>query len=167
MLATVADTDTGLIAPDRVVAAARRAEATGFDGVYLGDHLLHPHPMLESIVTLSVVAAVTERISLGPCVMLFGLRHPVVLAKQLGTLAAFASGRLRVGARLRPGPVRRGNYAAPDAGFTSRAKPSMSTPSRRGLSVYTRPRQILPSLIWRTFMCGTIVPSDISVSASR
>jgi alkanesulfonate monooxygenase SsuD/methylene tetrahydromethanopterin reductase-like flavin-dependent oxidoreductase (luciferase family) len=97
MLATVADTDTGVIAPDRVVTAARRAEAAGFDGVYLGDHLLHPHPILESIVTLSVVAAVTERISLGPCVMLFGLRHPVVLAKQLGTLAAFAPGRLRVG----------------------------------------------------------------------
>ena len=97
MLATVADTETGVIAPDRVVTAARRAEAAGFDGVYLGDHLLHPHPMLESIVTLSVVAAVTERISLGPCVLLFGLRQPVVLAKQLGTLAAFAPGRLRVG----------------------------------------------------------------------
>jgi alkanesulfonate monooxygenase SsuD/methylene tetrahydromethanopterin reductase-like flavin-dependent oxidoreductase (luciferase family) len=97
MLATVADTDTGLIAPDRVVTAARRAEAAGFDGVYLGDHLLHPHPMLESIVTLAVVAAVTERIAFGPCVLLFGLRHPVILAKQLGTLAAFAPGRLRVG----------------------------------------------------------------------
>ena len=97
MLATVADTETGVIAPDRVVTAAQRAEAAGFDGVYLGDHLLHPHPMLESIVTLSGVAAVTERISLGPCVLLFGLRQPVVLAKQLGTLAAFAPGRLRVG----------------------------------------------------------------------
>ena len=97
MLATVADTETGLIAPDRVVSAARRAEAAGFDGVYLGDHLLHPHPMLESIVTLSVVVTATERISLGPCVLLFGLRQPVVLAKQLGTLAAFAPGRLRVG----------------------------------------------------------------------
>ena len=97
ILATVADPETGVIAPDRVVTAARRAEAAGFDGVYLGDHLLHPHPILESIVTLSVVAAVTERISLGPCVLLFGLRHPVVLAKQLGTLAAFAPGRLRVG----------------------------------------------------------------------
>jgi hypothetical protein len=30
-------------------------------------------------------------------VLLFGLRHPVLLAKQLGTLAAFAPGRLRVG----------------------------------------------------------------------
>src|SRR6266700_3396196 len=97
MLATVADTQTGLIAPDRVLTAARRAEAAGFDGVYLGDHLLHPHPLLESIVTLAAVAAVTRRISLGPCVLLFGLRHPVLLAKQLGTLAAFAPGRLRVG----------------------------------------------------------------------
>ena len=97
MLATVADLDTGSIAPERVVAAATLAEAAGFDGVYLGDHLLHPHPILESMVTLSIVAAATERVSLGPCVMLFGLRQPVVLAKQLGTLAAFAQGRLRVG----------------------------------------------------------------------
>jgi alkanesulfonate monooxygenase SsuD/methylene tetrahydromethanopterin reductase-like flavin-dependent oxidoreductase (luciferase family) len=97
MLATVADAKTGLIAPGRVLATARRAEAAGFDGVYLGDHLLHPHSILESLVTLSAVAAVTERISLGPCVLLFGLRQPVVLAKQLGTLAAFAPGRLRVG----------------------------------------------------------------------
>lgn len=97
MLATVANTDTGQVDPQRVVTAARLAEAAGFDGVYLGDHLLHPHPMLESIVTLAGVAAATERVALGPCVLLAGLRHPVVLAKQLGTLAAFAPGRLRVG----------------------------------------------------------------------
>jgi alkanesulfonate monooxygenase SsuD/methylene tetrahydromethanopterin reductase-like flavin-dependent oxidoreductase (luciferase family) len=94
MLATVAGQPDG---PERVLTTARMAEATGFDGVYLGDHLLHPHPILESVVTLSAVAAVTERVALGPCVMLFGLRQPLVLAKQLGTLAAFAPGRLRVG----------------------------------------------------------------------
>lgn len=97
MLATVADTTTGRVAPDRILTTARRAEEAGFDGVYLGDHLLHPHPILESIVTLSAVAAVTRRVSLGPCVLLAGLRKPVVLAKQLSTLAAFAPGRLRVG----------------------------------------------------------------------
>jgi alkanesulfonate monooxygenase SsuD/methylene tetrahydromethanopterin reductase-like flavin-dependent oxidoreductase (luciferase family) len=97
MLATAADPATGRLAPERVLAAARTAEAAGFDGVYLGDHLLHPHPILESVVTLAAVAAVTERVALGPCVMLFGLRQPLVLAKQLGTLAAFAPGRLRVG----------------------------------------------------------------------
>jgi len=83
--------------PRRVLDAARLAEAVGFDGVYVGDHLLHPHPILESVVTLSAVAAVTERVALGPCVMLLGLRQPVVIAKQLGTLAAFAPGRVRVG----------------------------------------------------------------------
>jgi alkanesulfonate monooxygenase SsuD/methylene tetrahydromethanopterin reductase-like flavin-dependent oxidoreductase (luciferase family) len=97
MLATVANADTGQVQPDRVVAAARLAEAGGFDGAYVGDHLLHPHPILESVVSLSVVAAATSRISVGPCVMLLGLREPVALAKQLGTLAAFAPGRLRVG----------------------------------------------------------------------
>jgi alkanesulfonate monooxygenase SsuD/methylene tetrahydromethanopterin reductase-like flavin-dependent oxidoreductase (luciferase family) len=97
MLPTVATGDTGRVEPVRLLEAARRAEARGFDGVYAGDHLLHPHPLLESIVTLAAVAAATRRISLGPCVLLVALRHPVVLAKQLGTLAAFAPGRLRVG----------------------------------------------------------------------
>src|SRR5215472_9800100 len=96
MLATAASR-RGQTEPARVIEAARRAEAAGFDGVYVGDHLLHPHPLLESVVTLAAVAASTGRISLGPCVMLLALRHPVVLAKQLGTLAAFAPGRLRVG----------------------------------------------------------------------
>ncbi len=97
MLSTVANLDTGEMEPSRVVDAARRAESAGFDGVYVGDHLLHPHPILESVVTLSMVAASTERISLGPCVMLLALRQPLVLAKQLETLSTFAPGRLRVG----------------------------------------------------------------------
>jgi alkanesulfonate monooxygenase SsuD/methylene tetrahydromethanopterin reductase-like flavin-dependent oxidoreductase (luciferase family) len=97
MLPTVANLDTGRVDPARVLEAARRAEASGFDGVYVGDHLLHPHPLLESIVTLAAVAASTARLSLGPCVLLLALRQPVVVAKQLATLAAFAPGRLRVG----------------------------------------------------------------------
>jgi alkanesulfonate monooxygenase SsuD/methylene tetrahydromethanopterin reductase-like flavin-dependent oxidoreductase (luciferase family) len=97
MLATVANLDTGEVDTARIAETARRAEADGFDGIYVGDHLLHPHPILESVVTLAVVAAQTQRVSLGPCVMLVGLRQPAVLAKQLGTLAAFAPGRLRVG----------------------------------------------------------------------
>jgi alkanesulfonate monooxygenase SsuD/methylene tetrahydromethanopterin reductase-like flavin-dependent oxidoreductase (luciferase family) len=97
MLPTAARIDDGSIDPGRAIEAARRAEAAGFDGVYVGDHLLHPRPLLESMVTLSVIAASTQRVSLGPCVVLLALRNPVVLAKQLGTLASFAPGRLRVG----------------------------------------------------------------------
>jgi len=80
-----------------VIAGARLAEQAGFDSVHVGDHLLHPHPMLEALVTLGFVAASTERIAFGPCVMLLALREPVALAKQLSTLAAFAPGRLRLG----------------------------------------------------------------------
>lgn len=97
MLPTVARTDDGTVDASRVIDVACRAEAAGFDGVYVGDHLLHPRPLLESVVTLAAVAASTERVSLGPCVMLVALRHPVVLAKQLATLACFAPGRLRLG----------------------------------------------------------------------
>jgi alkanesulfonate monooxygenase SsuD/methylene tetrahydromethanopterin reductase-like flavin-dependent oxidoreductase (luciferase family) len=100
MLPAIANTDTNRVDPPRVLETARLAEAAGFDGVYVGDHLLHPRPLLEAVVTLSTVAATTRRVSIGTCVMLAALRDPLWLAKQLGTLAAFAPGRLRIGIGL-------------------------------------------------------------------
>ena len=63
MLPTAANTADGRVDPGRVLEAARRAEAAGFDGVYVGDHLVHPRPLLESVVTLSAVAASTRGVS--------------------------------------------------------------------------------------------------------
>jgi len=100
MLPTIANTDSGLVDPPRLLKAARVAEAAGFDGVYVGDHLLHPNPILESLTSLASVAVVTERVSIGTCVLLAALRDPMWLAKQLGTIDAFAPGRLRVGIGL-------------------------------------------------------------------
>lgn len=100
MLPAIANTDTDKVDPPRVLEAARKAEAAGFDGVYVGDHLFHPRPLLEAVVTLSAIAATTQRVSIGTCVMLVALRDPLWLAKQLGTLAAFAPGRLRIGIGL-------------------------------------------------------------------
>lgn len=97
MLPTAADTDLDLVDPDRALEAAVRAEAAGFDGVYVGDHLIHPRPILESMVTLASVAARTEHVSLGPCVMLVALRQPLVLARQIATLSAYSHGRVRIG----------------------------------------------------------------------
>jgi alkanesulfonate monooxygenase SsuD/methylene tetrahydromethanopterin reductase-like flavin-dependent oxidoreductase (luciferase family) len=96
LLPAAADGPPGTAARD-IVDLATASEAAGFDGVYVGDHILHPRPLLESVVTLSFVAAATERISIGPCVMLVALRHPVVLAKQLATLDQLSGGRLRLG----------------------------------------------------------------------
>jgi alkanesulfonate monooxygenase SsuD/methylene tetrahydromethanopterin reductase-like flavin-dependent oxidoreductase (luciferase family) len=96
LLPTAVEEHRGAGARD-VVDLAVESEAAGFDGVYVGDHILHPRPLLESVVTLSFVAAATERVSIGPCVMLVALRHPVVLAKQLATLDQLSAGRLRLG----------------------------------------------------------------------
>ncbi len=97
MLPAVANPEDGTLDTARLLEGARHAEAAGYDGVYVGDHLLHPLPLLESVVTLAAIAASTRRIALGSCVMLAALRDPLWLAKQIGTLDAFAPGRLRLG----------------------------------------------------------------------
>jgi len=97
MLPAAANTDDGQVDTARLLETAGRAEAAGFDGVYVGDHLLHPRPLLEALITLAAVAATTKRVDIGTCVMLAALRQPLWLARQLGTLACFAPGRLRIG----------------------------------------------------------------------
>jgi alkanesulfonate monooxygenase SsuD/methylene tetrahydromethanopterin reductase-like flavin-dependent oxidoreductase (luciferase family) len=97
MLPSIPHHADGRLEKQRIVEAACIAEASGFDSVYIGDHLLHPNPLMEALVTLSMVAAVTERVTIGTCVMLMALRDPLWLAKQLGTLDHFAPGRLRIG----------------------------------------------------------------------
>lgn len=96
--------DTGA---DQVVAAARAAEDLGYDGVYLPDHLLPPTPygglsggLYDPLVTLSYIAAVTERIRLGTSVLVLALRNPFVVAKQAATLDRLSGGRFTLGVGL-------------------------------------------------------------------
>ena len=81
----------------RFVEAARLAEDSGFDAVWVGDHLHVPSPVYDSTVALSAVASTTTRVKLGYGVMLLGLRHPAWVAKQLTTIDALAPGRLLLG----------------------------------------------------------------------
>ena len=80
-----------------VVAAARAAEQLGFDGVWTGDHIRHPRPLMESLVTLCFAAAHTERIAVEWSVLQLAMRRLPVIAKQIATLACFAPGRVGVG----------------------------------------------------------------------
>jgi alkanesulfonate monooxygenase SsuD/methylene tetrahydromethanopterin reductase-like flavin-dependent oxidoreductase (luciferase family) len=84
-------------------ARARRAEDLGFSGLVLLDHLLpisgvHTSAWLDTIVGLSVLASVTERVRLGTASMIVGFRHPVMLAKQLASVAVVAGPRVFLGA---------------------------------------------------------------------
>jgi probable F420-dependent oxidoreductase len=76
---------------------ARRAEALGFDTLWIGDHLVFHPPLLESVCVLAAAAAVTTRIRLGVGVLMLPLRNVVWTAKQLMTVDALAPGRLTLG----------------------------------------------------------------------
>lgn len=85
--------------------SARLAEELGFDSVWTTDHVLMPASMpepygnlVESLVALTVAAAVTERVQLGTSIIVTPQREPVLLAKQLASIDAISGGRLILGA---------------------------------------------------------------------
>jgi probable F420-dependent oxidoreductase len=86
---------------------ARRAEAMGFDSVWLSDHFFYtftryggdPDPIaaLEPLTALAGLAAVTSKVRLGALVLCAPFRHPALLAKMAVTIDRISGGRLDVG----------------------------------------------------------------------
>jgi probable F420-dependent oxidoreductase len=86
---------------------AQRAEAAGYDSLWLSDHLFldigkyggssEPVSALEPIATLAALAGVVARPRLGTLVLCEALRPPSVAAKALATLDRISGGRLDVG----------------------------------------------------------------------
>src|SRR5881628_4020919 len=79
-----------------MLAMAERAEAAGFDSVWIGDSLT-ARPRHEPLTLMSAVAARTRRVRLGTGVLLPALRNPVVLAHVVGTLDRVGEGRVILG----------------------------------------------------------------------
>ncbi|HKE72089.1 MAG TPA: LLM class flavin-dependent oxidoreductase [Acidimicrobiales bacterium] len=86
---------------DALVARARAAEAAGFEGIALMDHLAPPlaaqHDMWEATAAAAWLLAHTERLVVGHLVLCDALRHPAVLAKQAATLDHASGGRFELG----------------------------------------------------------------------
>ena len=82
---------------------ARRAEQAGYDSIWVGDHLIYDLPdgstrgPYEAWTTLAAVAAVTERVEIGPLVASTGFHAPPMLAKLAATVYAISQGRLILG----------------------------------------------------------------------
>ena len=103
--------------PENLALVARKAEELGFDSAFVGDHVVIPESFvsdypysatgeftgaasgewLDQLVTLTYVAAVTERIRLGTGVLILPHRNAVVTAKMLSTMDVLSKGRLIVG----------------------------------------------------------------------
>jgi probable F420-dependent oxidoreductase len=106
-----------------LVALGAAAEQAGFATLWLGEHVVLPvdyaaeHPttgsdtnrshlkriidpstrLLDPLVALAAVAAVTERIRLATGIYLVGLRHPLAVARMTLTLQDVAGGRFMLG----------------------------------------------------------------------
>lgn len=83
--------------PATVVQLARDAEAAGWDGVFVWDHLqwatdVRP-PVHDPWMLLGVIASCTERVRLGPLVTPLSRRRPWIVARSLTTLDHLSSGR--------------------------------------------------------------------------
>jgi alkanesulfonate monooxygenase SsuD/methylene tetrahydromethanopterin reductase-like flavin-dependent oxidoreductase (luciferase family) len=84
-------------------AMAQTAEDIGLDSVWVGDHLLYrwpgaaPRGPWEAWSTLAALAAVTERVELGPLVAATSFHNPAMIAKKAATIEEISGGRLILG----------------------------------------------------------------------
>jgi probable F420-dependent oxidoreductase len=107
----------GFQQPSETVEIARHAEALGFHGISTGDHLFYPvkpstkypytndgqpsfpldSPWPDVWVLFGALSAVTSRLHFMPTVYILPLRHPLVVARAMGTAAVLANGRIELG----------------------------------------------------------------------
>ncbi len=104
-----------------LLALAERAEANGFDSVWVGDSLT-ARPRHEPFTLLAAVAARTRRVEMGTAVLLPALRNPVILAHSVATLDRISEGRFILGVGVATDvPSIRAEFEAAGVPFEKRA----------------------------------------------
>ena len=102
--------------PDALIQVAQRAEAVGYDSLWVTERTLFPiepsvpyvasadgslpdvyRDVLDPLTALAFVAAATERVVIGPSVLNLPWYNPTLLGRTLTTLDVISKGRLKVG----------------------------------------------------------------------
>ncbi|HTX10317.1 MAG TPA: LLM class flavin-dependent oxidoreductase [Solirubrobacteraceae bacterium] len=89
--------------PAALIDLAVRAEAGGWDGVFLWDHIVYRPPVRavsDPWVAMSGIAAHTERVRIGPMVTPLSRRRVQKVARETVTLDRLSRGRLTLGVGL-------------------------------------------------------------------
>lgn len=87
--------------PAVLVDLAVRAEASGWDGVFLWDHLVREAlPVVDPWTTLGAIGQATSDLRFGPMVTPLARRRPWVVARHASTLSRLSGGRLILGTGL-------------------------------------------------------------------
>ena len=84
--------------PETLATYAKEAEAAGWDGFFIWDHVLMGNlPTADSWIAMTAIALNTQHIKIGPLVTPLPRRRPVNLARETVTLDHLSHGRLILG----------------------------------------------------------------------
>jgi probable F420-dependent oxidoreductase len=112
----------GMCDPEHYLPLAQAAEAAGFDGITVPDSLCYPQeatskypynadgsreflekePFLESLIAVTAMATVTERIRFATFVYKLGIRQAPIVAKQVQSINVLSNNRFDFGVGISP-----------------------------------------------------------------
>ncbi len=119
--------------PEKVLEMGRAIEDIGYDEIAVFDHVVMGYPtddragpmyppqmpILEAIVLLAQLAAVTDRVGLSTEVLVLPQRQPVLVAKQISSIDTLSGGRVRLGVGV---GWQESEYDALEEDFTNRGR---------------------------------------------
>ncbi len=119
--------------PKKVLELGQALEEIGYDEIAVFDHVVMGYPtddrkgpryppqmpILEAIVLMAQLAAVTDRIGISTEVLVLPQRQPVLVAKQISTLDTLSEGRIRLGVGV---GWQESEYDALEEDFSNRGK---------------------------------------------
>ena len=82
---------------DEMCTLVELVDRSGYDSLWVGDHISFALPILDPFLQLAQAAVASRRLQLGTAVYLLPLRHPTPVAKQVSTLDHLTEGRFVFG----------------------------------------------------------------------